>query len=168
MKEEYLTAFKTPNKYISEKIPHLNISVNSPDFVGRLLDLSYTKIINHPDLGKFSSVKNMWFWLKSTDKDDGIRKLVGRKLTLFMRDRDYSKDNVPNFRKFIGEAVWLKIKDYPDILTQLVEKVENEPVLSYYTPKGSDVAVSTYYSSVIVPIVYSIVDDLKQNKTPMF
>jgi len=168
MYTDFLESYKKPNIFVLPNSPYLNVIINSDTILGKVLDLDYVKVIYHPSLGKFLSVKSMWFWLKDPIKDDKLRKIVGSKLVNYMRDKEYNLENVPNFRKYIAEATWIKLKSYPDLVERLLLLSDTTPILSCYKPKGSNVCVSTYYASVLVPIIYDIIRQLKEGKEPVF
>ena len=112
--------FYHPNSLLEEGVDHINISSQSKTHLGKLLDPSYFKVIRYPCIGKFNSVLNLWYWLKSEEMDDRLRSYTGVKLKS-IAPRPPSYKNVTNFKAIIAYATYLKLKDYPSAMKDLKE-----------------------------------------------
>ena len=143
--------FHHPNSLLEEGVDHINISSQSKTHLGKLLDPSYFKVINYPHIGKFSSVLNLWYWLKSEAMDDRLRNYTGMKLKAIALHKPYHK-SIPNFRAIITYATYLKIKDYPTAIRDLSAFSEEMQFASYYTPRGSMVRMCSSYAALIVDV----------------
>ena len=151
--------FYHPNSLLEEGVDHINISSQSKTHLGKLLDPSYFKVINYPHIGKFSSVLNLWYWLKSDVMDDRLRNYTGAKLKSIAPSPPNYK-NVTNFKAIIAYATYLKLKDYPNALRDLKEFSEDMQFASYYTPRGSIVRMCSSYAAFMVEVAQFIQTEL--------
>ena len=140
-----------PNSFLEEGVDHINISNQSKIHLGKLLDPSYFKVINYPHIGKFNSVLNLWYWLKSGSLDDRLRFYTGVNLkTVALNTACHNK--VTNFRAIIAYATYLKIKDYPTAIRDLRAFNEEMQFASYYVPRGTMVRMCSGYAALIVDV----------------
>lgn len=98
-------------------IDHINVSTMGATPLGRFLaHESNYKVVN-PVLGSFSSVRSMWMWLKTRNRDDRLRTRMGASArTLF---ESLERREVTNFRAIILDTDWQKFKQYPDAMQAL-------------------------------------------------
>lgn len=161
--------YNHPNNFKKEGEDHININFTSGNKIGKIFDPSYVKIINYHHIGKFSSVLNLWHWLRSSDLDDTIRRMNGYNLRLYI-DGSNSGFNkkIPNFKAIIGMATWYKLKSYKHIIKEIKELDPEIKFLSYYTVKSSNLRVCTNYASLVVDITNIIVKAIRENTQPDF
>lgn len=151
--------FYHPNSLLEEGVDHINISSQSKTHLGKLLDPSYFKVIRYPCIGKFNSVLNLWYWLKSEEMDDRLRNYTGAKLKS-IAPRPPSYKHITNFKAIITYATYLKIKDYPSAMKDLREFGEGMQFASYYTPRGSMVRMCSSYAALIIEVAEFIQAEL--------
>lgn len=146
-----MASYYQPNSFSQEGIDHINISAQSLSHLGKLLDPSYFKTINYPYIGKFNSVLNLWYWLKSDSLDDRLRKYTGNRLKSILSTSD-TYSSVPNFKAIIAYATFLKLKDYPGSFKELKSLPESTQFVSYYTPKGTAIRLCSNYAPIVIDI----------------
>lgn len=159
--------FRNPNGFGKENVDHINISSRSESFVGRILDLSYYKTLEYPHLGKFSSVMNLWYWLRTDPCHDAFRRATGAKLKKLLQEHN-TDHYVCNFKAIIGYATYLKLIEYPHVLREIRELPEEARFVSYYVPLGTKLRVCSNYADVIVPIAEHIRRSLIHYEKPDF
>jgi hypothetical protein len=161
--------YNHPNNFGKEGEDHININFTSTSKIGKIFDPSYVKVINYHHIGKFSSVLNLWHWLRSDDLDDAIRRMSGYNIRLYTEanSNGFNK-KIPNFKAIIGLATWYKIKSYKHIVKEIKELDPNIKFLSYYVVKSSNLRVCTNYASLVVDIVNIIVKAIRENTQPDF
>lgn len=144
--------YNQPNAYGQEGVDHVNISSRSSSHLGKLLDPSYFKTVEYPHIGKFGSVMNLWYWLRSDPSSDVFRRATGDKLRkhLTLQKNDAY---VPNFRAIIAHATYQKLLAYPGAIEEIKGLPESVKFISYYVPQGVPLRVCSNYANVIVPIV---------------
>lgn len=162
-----MASYFDPNAFNDEGVDHINISGQSQTHLGKLLDPSYLKVIHYPHIGKFNSVLNLWYWLKTDNLDDQLRNLTGVKLKNRIINTTGQK-KVHNFKSIIGHATYIKLKEYPHIIRDLKNLPESVQFISYYTPKGSAVRMCSKYAPIIVEIINVIKKAVDQDKEPDF
>lgn len=150
-----MRSFHHPNSFVEEGVDHINISSQSKTHLGKLLDPSYFKVINYPHIGKFSSVLNLWYWLKSEQMDDRLRNYTGLKLKAIAPHAPRYR-TVTNFRAIIAYATYLKLKDYPNSIREITGFSDDMQFASYYTPKGSMVRMCSSYAPLVVEVAQFI------------
>ena len=146
-----MSKFFHPNSFLKEGEDHINISSQSLTQIGLLLDPSYYKVIDYPHIGKFSSVLNLWYWLKTFPLDDSLRKLSGLRLKNRMSGKCPTR-NISNFKAIIAQATYMKLLSYPNTVAQFKALPSDCVFLSYYIPKGSSLRICSSYASIVVEI----------------
>lgn len=159
--------YNRPNYFGQEGLDHINISSRSDCHLGRVLDPSYYLVTNYPHLGRFSSVLNLWYWLKSDPLDDRLRKLSGKKLRQVML-HSTSSVQVTHFKAIIATATYAKLLQYPALVEQLKSLPTHVSILSYYYPGGCAVRLCSGYAKVMVEIVDVIRQALVNGVEPDF
>jgi hypothetical protein len=162
-----MPTYFNPNAFGDEDVDHINISNQSKTQIGLLLDPSYFKVIDYPCIGKFGSVMNLWYWLKTSPLDDSLRRVTGFRLKSKLATIN-TKHKVPNFRAIVATATYLKLKQYPHILRQLKALPKEVSFISYYVPKGTGLRMCSNYAAIITEIVVIIKDALDREEEPDF
>lgn len=160
--------FNSPNNFGDEGVDHINISIQSGERIGKLLDPAYLKSINYHHVGKFSSVLSLWHWVRSTDLDDNYRRMSGNELKAYAESNGSFGNYVPNFKAIIGKATWLKVKAYPHIIREIKELPDGLKLLSYHVVKSSNLRICTNYAAIIIDIAKEIITAVKENREPDF
>ena len=162
-----LLDYNHPNAFTQEGVDHINISARSGTRLGKLLDPSYFKTLHYPHIGKFGSVMNLWYWLRTDRACDVLRRAAGDKLRRYMHTHRCDS-YIPNFRAIIALATYDKIKAYPDSLEEMRKLSPQIPFVSYYTPQATVLRVCSNYANVIVPIAEMIRHAVLANEEPDF
>lgn len=160
--------FNHPNNFGKEGEDHINISIQSETRLGKIFDPAYLKVINYKHIGKFNSVMSLWYWIRSSDLDDTIRRLTGRNLKTYAEANGVFNKFVPNFKAIIGQATWNKIKSYPGVLKEIKELDPNVKLISYHVVKSSSLRIATSYAALIIEIAELIIKAVKEGKEPDF
>jgi len=160
--------FNHPNNFGKEGVDHINISIQSETRLGKIFDPAYLKVINYKYIGKFNSVMSLWYWIRSSDLDDSIRRLTGRNLKMYAEANGVFNKFVPNFKAIIAQATWNKIKTYPAILKEIRELDPEIKLISYHVVKASGLRIATSYAALIIDVVELIINAVKENKEPDF
>lgn len=144
--------YSNPNAFGKEGVDHINMSNQSTTQLGLVLDLSYLKVVDYPHIGKFASVSNLWYWLKSSPLDDSLRRAKGIRLKSLAASIN-TRGKVANFKSIIGMATYAKLKDYPHCMKQLKTLPEDVQIISYYVPKGTGIRMCSNYIVVVNDVV---------------
>lgn len=160
--------FNHPNKFDDEGVDHINISIQSDTKLGKLFDPAYLKVINYPFIGKFNSVMSLWFWVRTSDLDDNMRRLTGHKLKSYAESKGVFGSYVPNFKAIIAYATWIKIKNYPGVINELKQLPDSVKFLSYHIVKASGLRLCTNYAALMISIMDHIVKAVKNGEEPDF
>ena len=160
--------FNYPNSFKKEGEDHININLQSNTTIGLLLTPEYIKVINYPHLGKFSSVLSLWYWVRSQNKDDRIRRMVGNELKSYAEKNKLYKNYVSNFKAIMAKATWIKVKAYPSIIEEIRKLGPDIKLLSYYVVKSSEVRITTKYAEFIISVGNEIIDAVKNDREPNF
>ena len=162
-----MSPFNYPNQYGKEGVDHINISPLSECWMGKLIDPSYLKTVNYPEIGKFGSVTNLWYWLRSDPPMDAFRRASGVKLRMLLNE-GLATAYTPNFRAIIAWATYEKLKAYSRDLAELKRLPESVTFLSYYIPDSTSLRVCSNYANVMVPIIDLIRKSLREGVEPDF
>lgn len=160
--------FNHPNNFGKEGVDHINISIQSETRLGKIFDPAYLKVINYKHIGKFNSVMSLWYWIRSSDLDDTIRRLTGRNLKTYAEANGVFNKFVPNFKAIIAQATWNKIKSYPGIMKEIRDLNPETKLISYHIVKSSGLRIATSYAALIIDIAELIIKAVKEGKEPDF
>lgn len=108
-----------PNTLEGDGVDHINISPYAKTELGKALANEVPLEVRHKVFGKFKSVTGFWYYIKSNERDDRCRKLIGKGLKDFTKGLTLSE--VKNFRAIILDTVWMKICQYPAIREELLK-----------------------------------------------
>lgn len=110
-------------------VTHINIYTKGHTALGRALTNPANIPFNHPKYGKFATIESYWHWTKTGRMHDGLRSLSG--LDSKKEAKKYEHKEIRGFRELIEEAIEIKVKDSPTLLTKLKESTL--PFRHYYT-----------------------------------
>lgn len=160
--------YNNPNNFGGEGEDHINISIQSKTKIGKIFDPAYLKVINYKHVGKFNSVLSIWYWVRSDDLDDNIRRLTGYKLKKYAEAKGIFGKYVPNFKAIIAYATWLKVKSYPGLIKEIKELNPEIKLLSYHSVKSSNLRVCSNYAALIIEIANEIIKAVRESREPDF
>lgn len=158
-----------PNSAGSEEGPdktHINVSIQSKNELGRILSPEYLKTFAYPNLGKFSSVTSLWYWIRNTPKDDNIRRLSGIKLRAYVAANQLYGGYVRNFKAIIAYATWLKLKSYPDLLKELEEF--DGAFMCYTINRETGLRIASKNAVLMTDTAKEIRSALREGREPCF
>lgn len=137
---------------------HINVMPEGITELGRILDLGAKTPFDHPDLGRFSCLSGLWYYLCAAPIED-FRSLSGNALRRF--SKKYTLNHVDGFYRIMAEATWFKVMQNQKIIDLLI-KTENAkgeviPFNCYYL-KGEEekIPVKHKNSSWYVPILEEV------------
>ena len=159
--------YNSPNKFGEEGVDHININMHSQTHLGKVLDPSYLKTFGYEFIGKFPSVLNLWYWLRSEDLDDTIRRLTGSNLRTY-GDGNGKPNYVPNFKAIIALATWKKLHAYPRLIAEIKDMDPNIKILSYNVIRSSGLRICSNYATLIIDIVNEIFKAIREEREPDF
>lgn len=108
-----------PNSLGEDGVDHICVSPYAKTELGKALANEVPLDVRHKIFGKFRSITGFWYYIKSKERDDRCRKLVGKGLKDFTRNLTLSE--VKNFRAIILDTCWMKIQQYPAIREELAK-----------------------------------------------
>jgi hypothetical protein len=140
----------------------------------RILSLEWNSaLIRYPTLGKFNSVKNLWFWMTTEGHPDVLRTLKSReingiqKLTVSATDRTplYRKGpNVDNFRAIIMVGKYLQLRRMVDF-PFLEDGQEELPWMIYKTERDGGLKSLSRYSEWYCKAAKSVYNLIREERT---
>lgn len=107
------------NKLGPDGTDHINVSPYAKTEIGQALANEVAIEVRHSVFGRFKSITGFWYYIKSQQRDDRCRKLIGKSLKDFSRGLTLSE--VKNFRAIILDTVWQKINQHQEIKNELVK-----------------------------------------------
>lgn len=158
--------FNYPNNYKGEGEDHINVSIQSTTRIGKLLDPAYLKVINYQYAGKFSSVMNLWYWVRSKDLNDEIRRMQGHDLKTYAEKNNLFNNYVPNFKAIILKATWIKVQSYPGVVAEIKQLPDDFPLLSYHIVKASGLRICSNYAMMAITIAGEVIKAIKEDREP--
>jgi hypothetical protein len=145
----------------NEGIDHINAYSKSNTKLG--LFLSNWEYISNVDLvdGRFTSLENYWFWLKSGGNEEfrNLKPYQAKKLARELGiDGDLSKEHRIKFK----EATWAKLISKCYFIKQ---EYKDLPILHYYNYNGKIIKAGpswwVKYLNDILPVVIQLVDKIQ-------
>jgi hypothetical protein len=143
-------------------VTHINIWLHGQTPLGRMLSHFYNMRFTHPVLGPFNSMEGLWHYVKTTEKDDNLRKLHGGPA------KDYGKKltqvRIPNFRDIIIAANFYKIEGNPELKKLMIESTL--PFRWYFYHGPEDVLIEPPEYEWLVEGFEEIRRMLKEDRRP--
>ena len=144
---------------------HINILVTSNAFVGRALSLRNIYNFEHPILGSFSSLNNLWFFVTAKNPDDQIRSIENnRDLRTHVANNGGTHDRVPNFYAVMMHSAYLRILSMPAVMKAVIES--DLPFDCYRKTDISPIRQRFKYSSWVIRGYEEIRSALKERREP--
>jgi hypothetical protein len=144
-------------------VDHINISTRSATEFGIILDQFQNTPFEHPVYGFFSSIEAMWQYLRSANKDNRIRTIVGYRAKPNNDSNNFI--HVDDFRYIIMNATWHKIQQYPVIYQEM--KDSTLPFDMYFLYKNNPkVRIRTKAAFWMVMGMEEIRKSIKENRPP--
>lgn len=129
--------FIAPTDWRGDGIDHINVNHSAATNIGRFLSHDSLYPVINPKFGRFASVRSMWMWLRSEERDDRLRTLHGRPASILQRS--LTPREVANFRCIILDTDYNKLKQYPDALEEF--KNNTLPLDCYFFDTDSEIMI---------------------------
>ena len=130
VKKDYPEPFKAED----DGKTHINIWINSPTKLGKMLSHFYESAFVHPYFGPFNSMEGFWHYIQNKERDDALRSLSGMAAKKYGKELEWR--HVENFQEIIIAANYYKIEQNAELKKLFVD--ESLPFDYYYlfTPVG--------------------------------
>lgn len=151
-----------PNNLGKDGEDHINISPYAKTELGKVLSNEIAVDVRHKIFGKFTSVTGFWYYIKSKERDDRCRKLVGKSLKDFSKGLTLSE--VKNFRAIILDTVWMKVNQYPAVIEEL--KNSTLPFDCYFEDRNTHLRQRPNYFAWFLEGMSEIRSALQENRQP--
>lgn len=158
--------YNSPNSFGEEGEDHINISLQSNNDLGRMLDPAYSYKLNYPLIGNFKSILVMMYWLKDKKHNDLFRTVKMKDLYVLVKMADLT--SIENYKVIILHATYLKIKSQPNLIKMIKNLPDDIRILSYRKAKGTRLRITTDYASTAVPIMEEIINSIKEDRSPNY
>lgn len=134
-------------------VHHINTSATATTDLGRALQMNAHIPFNHPDLGPFTSVGGLWFFVGMEEpRDDVFRTLSGGACRA--RGEKVRMRDVPGFRSIIADATWIKINSNKALAKAMAENTL--PYQCYYTVGEMNMRQATGLAGWYMPVLEEI------------
>lgn len=136
---------------LDESIRHLNISLSSRSDLGKALDPEFNLEWEHPDFGRFMSLKAFWHYVLGREADNRIRMLRSRELREFAANRrgTLDRNKIPNFQALILKAAYDRITSLPGLYKLVMDS--NLPFENYIPGTRDSGARRADHASWFIP-----------------
>lgn len=158
--------YNRPNSYGKEGEDHVNISLQSDLPIGQFLDPSYSYQFTTDIGGRFKSVLNIIYFLRSEPLDDSIRFMSRKNLRLFVRNSKLRRMN--NHLLVLLYYSYKKVMSNEIMVSNIKGLPDNVEVLSYRTDKRSKLRIANGNAGIIVPVMKEIISAVKESREPNF
>ncbi len=152
------------NSLVKDGVDHINISQNATTDLGLSLNPEIAIDFLHPVFGEFNSLTGFWYYIKSKERDNKCRKLIGKALRVFTDT--LTLDEVKNFRAIILEAMWIKINQHDAIKEEVINSTL--PFDCYFIDIHTKTRRRPKFFSWFLRGMNDIRNALKEGKTPDF
>lgn len=159
--------YSYPNGFLQEGVDHINISVKSVFFVGRLLSPEYHFSVKLPVLGRFRSVYALWAWVIHKDAPSFLRKMKTGQVKRYRKSLG-QRLVIPHFKWLIIYSTWIKIQSMGEGVRGISNTNELK-LIRYQTifdRNSGGTRIAPSYSDWFVPAVQYVVDCVRENKIP--
>jgi len=147
---------------------HINIWLRAATELGVGLNHMEKCPVSHPLFKTFNSIEGMWHWLRDVNHDDRHRNSFG--ISAKINAKSDETMLVPNFKHFICEANWIKVKTNEWFINEM--KQSTLPFDMYYYDRGEanqpGVAVRPPSAVWLVACFEEIRKAIKEDREPDF
>ena len=144
-------------------VDHINIFESAVTDLGKCLSHSSQLRFNHSLYGGFSNIESFWYYIRSEEHDDRVRKLTGNKLKAFADEM--TSRRVKNFMAIILDANWQRIVQYPELKEAVKENTLPFECYSYLK-RQDGIRQRPPHAHWIIPLFEEISKALKEDRTP--
>lgn len=151
------------NRLGPDGVDHINVSPYAKTEIGQALANEVGIEVRHSVFGVFKSITGFWYYIKSQQRDDRCRKLIGKSLKDFSRGLILSE--VKNFRAIILDTVWQKICQHPEIKDELVKT--DLPFECYFEDRNTGLRQRPNYFAWFIEGLNELREAAKENREPI-
>ena len=116
---KFQLSLQSPEKWEGDGIDHINIWHQGETDLGACLSLDSMIPFTHSIFGEFTTFTGFWHYIKTTERDDLLRGMWGRKLDEYAKR--LTRYTVPNFQAIILDANWQRIQQHPPLMQAMAE-----------------------------------------------
>ncbi|HXQ34093.1 MAG TPA: hypothetical protein VN843_08780, partial [Anaerolineales bacterium] len=126
----------SPSSWVGDGIDHINIHYFGQTELGQMLDFSYKLTFYHDVFYNFNTISGFWAYIRSEERPDQLRDLVGRPLQELTRKVTNRK--VKHLRAIIMDTAYQRIKGNTKLAQMFFE---NERPFDMYKVMDSGVPI---------------------------
>lgn len=160
-RQSYRAPYPSADTWIEDGLDHINIYERSTVELGQALAHGNKLGFNHSIFGSFGNIEAFWHYIQSNERDDRIRQMKNETLKDFAKQLTRSK--VTNFRAIIIDANYQRIKQYKEIVAEMIQ---SELPFDCYYYNQSDIRQRHQYSIWLIQGFEEIRKALKENREP--
>lgn len=144
-------------------VDHLNIFEGAVTDLGKCLSHSNQLRFQHKLYGGFSNIESFWYYIRTEEHDDRVRKLTGNKLKVFADEM--TPRRVKNFMAIILDANWQRICQYPELKAAVKENTLPFECYSYLK-RQDGIRQRPPHAHWMMPLFEEISLALKEDREP--
>jgi hypothetical protein len=144
-------------------VDHINIFEGATTDLGKCLSHSSQLRFNHELYGGFSNIESFWYYIRSVEHDDRVRKLTGAKLKAFADEM--TPRRVKNFMAIILVANWQRVNQYPELKAAVKENTLPFECYSYLK-RQDGIRQRPPHAHWMIPLFEEISLALKEDREP--
>lgn len=163
-RKSYKNPVTSPMKLGLDGVDHINTWEGAETLIGQFLSHNYHHKFHHNLFGRFDSIEAFWYYIRSEERDDGIRSMSGKTLKEFIDKLNLNR--VTNFRAIIMDTQYQRIKQFKDIVEEI--KTSVLPYDCYYINSKSNLRTRPGFFRWIMEGHEEIRKALKENREPDF
>ena len=110
---------QSPEKWQGDGVDHINIWLQGATELGVCLSFDSQIPFTHSIFGEFTVFTGFWHYIKTTERDDLLRGMWGRRLDEY--SKRLTRCIVPNFQAIILDANWQRIQQHPVLMKAMEE-----------------------------------------------
>lgn len=144
-------------------VDHINIFEGAVTDLGKCLSHSNQLRFQHKLYGGFSNIESFWYYIRTEEHDDRVRKLTGNKLKVFADEM--TPRRVKNFMAIILDANWQRICQYPELKAAVKENTLPFECYSYLK-RQDGIRQRPPHAHWMIPLFEEISLALKEDREP--
>lgn len=153
----------TPAVWNEEGGDHINISYQSASIIGRCMTRTYKQKINHPVLGQFATLLNVWEFIRAAEPQERYRTALPKVMfDSIMRNGGYLKPDLVNAKAVVWHAAYILALQDPVLYRAFAE---NDLPFDCYQ-KRSLIPTRNKNATWTVKAVTEIGDAIREDREP--
>lgn len=155
--------YRSADSWKGDGVDHINIDYYGETKLGVLLDFSNNMWFKHSIFEDFSTISGFWAYIRSEERHDDLRRLVGRKLQELSQEMTNRK--VKHIRAMVMDAAYQRIKNNQDLMKMFFE---NELPFDMYRVTKTAVKIRPNHHDWVVDGYMEIQRAIQSNSEPNF